>query len=140
MANLELLRNMAMSNRLNDNLQLLARGIMGNALCTIKSCEKSIQAKIAAGGKVEIVRQILQLAPETRLLIQCELGTAQMISSLHDEDGILQGKSLLINNHLIDIKDLQNKTFINSKLKLVSSEQLLLGVFHHYRDKGKTIL
>ena len=141
LANLELVRNMAMSNKLDDNLQLLARGILGNALCTIKSCEKSIQAKIAAGGKVEIIRQILQLAPEIRFLIQCELNSDQMISSFHDEDGILQGKSLLINNHLIGINDLQNKTFINNKLKLVSSEQLLLGAFHHFRtDEGKTFL
>ena len=69
-SNLEVVRNLAYHSRLNDNLQLLARGILGNALCTIKSCEKSIQAKIEAGGKVEIIRQILQLAPETRYLVQ----------------------------------------------------------------------
>ena len=43
--------------------------------------------------------------------------------------------------HGIKINDLQNKTFINNKLKLVSSEQLLLGAFHHFRtDEGKTFL
>ena len=139
-SNMELLRNLAMDDKLELNLSLLARALLGNSLCTLKSCEKSIQAKIAPAGRVEVVRQILQLRPETRLLVQCELGADGMISYLHDEDGILQSNSLLINNHLLEIKDLGNRSFTDRKLKLVPNEQLLLGGFHHYRIKGKTIL
>ena len=63
-----------------------------------------------------------------------------MVSSLHDQDGVLQGGSLLVNNHLIGIMDLKNRSFTEKTLKLVPEEQLLLGGFHHYRDSGMTIL
>ena len=139
-SNMELLRNMAMDDKLELNLSLLARALLGNTLCTLKSCEKTIQAKIAPAGRVEVVRQILQLRPETRWLVQCELGADGMISSLHDQDGVLQGESLLVNNNLIGLMDLKNKSFTEKTLKLVPEEQLLLGGFHHYRDSGITIL
>ena len=130
-----------MTGRLESNLELLSRSLMSNALCTLKSCEKSIQSKIQPDGKVVVTKQLLTLSPESKLLIQCELAPNGWVPSLHNLDGVMtESGSLLVESRILGMEDLRNKTFIETDLKMIPEEELLLGALHHFRNSGTTVV
>ena len=141
MSTLEMLRNIVEAGRLESNLGLLSRALMSNPLCTLESCEKSIQSNFQPGGQVVVTKQLLSLSSEDKLLIQCELAPNGWVPKLHNMDGgMTETGSLLIGSKILGMEDLGNKSFIEAELKMIPEEELLLGALHHFRRGGTTVV
>ena len=111
--NLETVRNLAFHSKLSANLELLGRSILNNPICTVQKCEKAISVKIAGNGSVNVTREIINLQPTMKYLLECELSSSTMVSSLHGLQGTKQGRQFLVNNQLITPEDLSNSSFVN---------------------------
>ena len=75
-----------------------------------------------------LTEQIQMQKLTTNYQILCEPVSNKKISTLHMQSGHMIDKFLILNSgKRVDIRNLSNKTFINSELDFISSEMLVVG-------------